>query len=118
MAAMLIIARVNTVMVFLFIEDCMTYFDLKNHKNHDRKMTKIYITRKMPAAEEVLQKLNRVHFEVEVNPEDRILTRDELKKIVRDFDGILTTLADKVDQEILEQAKQLKVISNSAAGLD
>lgn len=77
-------------------------------------MVKIYITRKIPAAEELLKN----HFEVEVNREDRILTRDELKKIVRDFDGVLTTLADKVDQEILEQAKQLKVISNCAAGLD
>jgi len=77
-------------------------------------MVKIYITRKIPAAEEILKN----HFEVEVNPEDRILTRDELKKIVRDFDGIVTTLADKVDQEILEQAIQLKVISNCAAGLD
>ena len=77
-------------------------------------MAKIYITRKMPAAEELLAK----HFEIEVNPEDRILTREELKKVVRDFDGVLTTLADKVDKEILEQAKQLKVISNCAAGLD
>ncbi len=92
----------------------MTYFDLYNHKNHDGEMHKIYITRKMPAAEELLNK----NFEIEVNPEDRILTRDELKKVVRDFDGILTTLADKVDKEILEQAKQLKVISNCAAGLD
>jgi glyoxylate reductase len=77
-------------------------------------MVKIYITRKIPAAEELLKN----HFEIEVNREDRILTRDELKKVVRDFDGIVTTLADKVDQEILEQAKQLKVISNCAAGLD
>lgn len=92
----------------------MTYFDLKNHTNHDGEMAKIYITRKMPAAEEHLKD----HFEIEVNSEDRILTRDELKKVVRDFDGVLATLADKVDQEILEQAKQLKVISNCAAGLD
>ncbi|HEY5235154.1 MAG TPA: hypothetical protein VIJ14_03150, partial [Rhabdochlamydiaceae bacterium] len=77
-------------------------------------MAKIYITRKMPAAEELLKK----HFEIEVNPEDRILSREELKKVVRDFDGVLTTLADKVDKEILEQAKALKVISNCAAGLD
>lgn len=77
-------------------------------------MPKIYITRKMLAAEELLQN----YFEVEVNPEDRSLTREELKKVVRDFDGILTTLADKIDKEILDQAKQLKVISNSAAGLD
>ncbi len=77
-------------------------------------MTKIYITRKMPAAEEVLRK----HFDIEVNPDDRILTRDELKKVVRDFDGVLTTLADKVDKEVLEQAKQLKAVSNCAAGLD
>jgi glyoxylate reductase len=77
-------------------------------------MAKIYITRKMPAAEELL----RSHFDVTVNPEDRILTRDELQKVVRDFEGVLTTLADRVDKEVLEQAEQLKVISNCAAGLD
>ncbi len=77
-------------------------------------MARIYITRKMPAAEDLL----RNHFEVEVNPEDRVLTRDELKKVVRDYDGVLTTLADKVDKEVLEQSKQLKAISNCAAGLD
>ena len=41
-------------------------------------MAKIYITRKMPAAEELLKK----HFDIEVNPEDRILTRDQLKRVV------------------------------------
>lgn len=77
-------------------------------------MRKIYITRRMPAAEEILQE----HFEVEVNPENRILTRDELKKVVQDYDGILTTLADKLDKEILESSQKLKVIANCAAGLD
>jgi glyoxylate reductase len=77
-------------------------------------MPKIYITRQMPVAEDVLGK----HFELEVNPESRVLSREELKKVVYDCDGILSTLADKLDKEILQHSQKLKVISNCAAGLD
>ncbi|HUD01414.1 MAG TPA: D-glycerate dehydrogenase [Rhabdochlamydiaceae bacterium] len=77
-------------------------------------MHKIYITRQMPAAREVL----RGHFDVEENLQDRILSREELKQVVRQFDGVLSTIADKLDRDVLESAEQLKVISNYAAGLD
>jgi glyoxylate reductase len=101
-------------MVFLFMEKCITYFDLKNHTNHHSKMRKIYITRQMPAAREVL----KGHFDVEENLQDRILSREELKQVVRQFDGVLSTIADKLDRDVLESAERLKVISNYAAGLD
>lgn len=68
----------------------------------------------MPIARELLS----AHFEVEENPLDQPLSRDELKKVVQHFDGILSTIPDRLDREILEQATRLKVISNCAAGLD
>lgn len=78
-------------------------------------MVKIYITRQiMPIARELLS----AHFEVEENRLDQTLPREELKQIVQNFDGILSTIPDRLDKEILEHAKRLKVISNYAAGLD
>ena len=77
-------------------------------------MRKIYITQPMPIAQELLSS----RFEVEVNSFNRVLTKEELKKVVRDFDGVLSTLADRFDKEVLEQAQKLRVISNCAAGLD
>ncbi|MBS0649268.1 MAG: D-glycerate dehydrogenase [Verrucomicrobia bacterium] len=78
-------------------------------------MNKIFITRQlMPIAKELLS----AHFEVEENPLDQPLSREKLKRVVREFDGILSTIPDRLDREVLEQATRLKVISNCAAGLD
>jgi glyoxylate reductase len=78
-------------------------------------MVKIFITRQlMPVARELLS----AHFEIEENLHDQPLPREELKRVVQDFDGILSTIPDRLDKEILEHAKRLKVISNCAAGLD
>ncbi len=77
-------------------------------------MRKIFITRQIPVARELLA----AHFDVEENPHDQVLPREELKRIARDFDGILSTIPDRLDKEVLESAQRLKVISNYAAGLD
>lgn len=78
-------------------------------------MNKIFITRQiMPIARELLS----AHFEVEENLLDQPITREELKKIVQHFDGILSMVSDRLDREILEHATRLKVISNCGAGLD
>ena len=77
-------------------------------------MKKIYITRNIPSiAKEMLEK----NFEVTVN-ENISLSNDELIKIVQEYDGILSTTADKLSEEILSHAKNLKVITNYAIGLD
>jgi glyoxylate reductase len=78
-------------------------------------MRKIFITRQlMPIAHELLSP----HFTVEENRLDRTLSREELKRAVKNFDGILSTIPDKLDKEILQESEKLKVISNCAAGLD
>lgn len=78
-------------------------------------MARVLITRKLqPVAKEILSK----QFEVEENPTDKPLSRDELKTAVKKYDGILSVLSDRFDHEVLSEATLLKVISNYAAGLD
>ena len=79
-------------------------------------MKKIFITRKLiPLATELLT----ANFEVYSHPENTVLPRKDLIYAVQTYDGILSTIPDKLDREILSQAgPQLKVICNYATGLD
>jgi len=61
----------------------------------------------------------RKEHDVEVNPYDRVLTREELLQAVKGRDGILCLLTDKIDAEFFDAAgPQLKVVSNYAVGYD
>ncbi|HHV80820.1 MAG: D-glycerate dehydrogenase [Dictyoglomi bacterium] len=61
----------------------------------------------------------RKEHDVEVNPYDRVLTREELLQAVKGRDGILCLLTDKIDAEVFDAAgPQLKVVSNYAVGYD
>jgi len=77
---------------------------------------KVYITRRIP--EPGIEMMAKEH-EIEVNPYDRVLTREELLKAVKGRDGILCLLTDKIDAEAFDAAgPQLKVVSNYAVGYD
>src|SRR5437016_14412574 len=76
---------------------------------------KVYITR--PVFDEAVVRLRR-EFEVELNAEDRILSKQELIQHLRDKDGALTLLTDAIDLEVLQSAPQLKVIANFAVGFN
>jgi glyoxylate reductase len=77
---------------------------------------KVYITRRIP--EPGIEMIRKEH-EVEINPYDRVLTREELLQAVKDKDGILCLLTDKIDAEVFDAAgPQLKVVSNYAVGYD
>lgn len=56
--------------------------------------------------------------DVEVWPEETPPSASELRGLVADADGILTTIMDRVDAELLDAAPNLKVISQLAVGLD
>lgn len=74
----------------------------------------VYVTREIPQAG---LDLLREFCDVEVNPEDRVLTREELIEAVRGRDGVLCLLTDTVDDEVLEAAgPRCKVFSNYAVG--
>lgn len=54
---------------------------------------------------------------VEVFPEDRIISRDELLNGVQGADAILPILTDRIDAEVLDAAgPQLKIVANFAVG--
>jgi glyoxylate reductase len=76
---------------------------------------KIFVTRQLPGP--AVEDLRRVG-EVRVNPEDRALTRAELREGVRDRDALLCLLTEKVDGEVMDESPRLQVISNVAVGYD
>jgi glyoxylate reductase len=80
-----------------------------------RKLT-VYVTRGIP--QQNIDEL-RQHFDVEVNPEDRSLTKAELKEKVRGRDAVVSLLPDVIDAEVLDAAgPQLKIVANYAVGFN
>lgn len=76
---------------------------------------KIFITRKIPEAG--LEILRKEH-EIEVNPNDRVLTKKEIIKGLKGKDGLLCLLTDQIDADIINSEPKLKMIANYAVGVD
>ncbi|MTI80790.1 MAG: D-glycerate dehydrogenase [Firmicutes bacterium] len=77
---------------------------------------KVFITRKIPA--EALEKIKEV-CEVSIwNNEDVPVPRDVLEKEVVEVDALYSMLTDAVDEQLMEKAKNLKVVSNMAVGFN
>ena len=82
-------------------------------------MVKIFVTRKIP--ERGIEKLKSAGFEVEVNPEDKVLSKDELMAWLKkgSYDAVLVLLTDKLDADVFEAAKGIvKIFANMAVGFD
>ncbi|OGD86638.1 D-glycerate dehydrogenase [Candidatus Curtissbacteria bacterium RBG_16_39_7] len=80
-------------------------------------MSKVFVCR--PISEVGINFLKEKGFEVILNSEDRVLSKDELKEKVKGVDAILSLLTDKMDGEVMDAAgPQLKVIANYAVGFD
>jgi D-3-phosphoglycerate dehydrogenase len=78
---------------------------------------KIYVTRPIP--EDGVEMLRKNGYQVDVNPENKVLSKDELKKAIAGYDGVLCLLTDKIDGEVLDAAgKKLKIMANYAVGYD
>ena len=76
----------------------------------------IFITRKLPEA--VIQSLKE-KYEVNMwNRDDEAVPRDVLIEEARRADALLTMLSDRIDEGLLEQGHNLKVIANMAVGFD
>ena len=77
-------------------------------------MKKILITRKLiKSSEEYAQKF----FNVKLNEDDKLLTKDEIIQRSNDCDGILSSITDKFDADlILKLSNKIKIISNFAVG--
>lgn len=75
----------------------------------------VFVTRKIPQVG--LDVLGRNCGRVDVNPHDRMLTRQDLLKDVRNRDGVLSMLTDTIDDELLAAAgENCKVFANCAVG--
>ena len=74
---------------------------------------KIAVTREV--FQEVLDHLAE-HFDVTHNQADEVYSPDRLAHLLRDKAGVLTTIADRVDQALLSHCAQLKVVCNIAVG--
>ncbi len=82
-------------------------------------MPKIFVTRKIPEAG--IKKLKDAGYEVEINPEDRVLKKEELIAQLKkgQYDAVLALLTDKLDADIFEAAgSSVKIFANMAVGFD
>jgi lactate dehydrogenase-like 2-hydroxyacid dehydrogenase len=80
------------------------------------KKANVYVTREIPR--ENIEELRR-HFEVEINPDDRVLTKAELKQKVKGRDAVLSLITDTIDGEVLDAAgPQCKIVANYAVGFN
>ena len=77
-------------------------------------MKKILITRKLMKSSE---KYASSIFDVKLNKEDKLLTKDEIISQSNECDGILSSLTEKLDNgTILKLSDKVKIISNFAVG--
>ena len=78
-------------------------------------MKKVYVTR--PIMEAGINLLKE-HFEVTVQPEERDLTDEEFLTAIAGYDGVLTMLTNKVDENTFKAAPSVKVFANYAVGFN
>ncbi len=81
-------------------------------------MAKIYITRKIPDAG--IDKLKEKGYEVDVSPEDKVLSKEELIGALKqkEYDAVLCLLTDKIDGEVFDAAPKAKIFANYAVGFN
>lgn len=77
---------------------------------------KVYLTRELPKP--ALDML-RAEVDLEMNPHDRVVTREELLKGVKGKDGLLSLLTETIDGEVMDAGlPTLKGIANYAVGFN
>ena len=78
-----------------------------------QKKEKVLVTAKLP--EDVIESIQAMH-DVEAHQETRPMGRAVLLQHVVDKEGLLCTITDRVDEELLGRAPGLKVIANYGVG--
>jgi lactate dehydrogenase-like 2-hydroxyacid dehydrogenase len=76
---------------------------------------KIFVTRRIP---QLGLSLLEKHHDLEINPENRVLTKDEIIEGVKGKDGLLCLLTDTIDKDIIMAGPNLRMIANYAVGYD
>jgi D-3-phosphoglycerate dehydrogenase / 2-oxoglutarate reductase len=85
----------------------------EREKEKERPMPRVLISDKLSPAAVAIFKERGV--EVDVKPG---LDKEELAKIIGDYDGLAIRSATKVTAKLLEQAKNLKVVGRAGIGVD
>lgn len=76
---------------------------------------KVFITRKIPQPGlDLLKK----EFTIDVNPYDRVLTKEEIIEGIKGKDGLLCLLTDLIDKDVIHAEPNLKMIASYAVGYD
>lgn len=78
-------------------------------------MKKVFISGKIP---EIAYKKLSEKYEVSMHDDITLLSKDEIIKGIQGADALLCLLSDKIDKEVIESNKNLKVIANYGAGFD
>jgi D-3-phosphoglycerate dehydrogenase len=76
-------------------------------------MPKVLISDKLSSHAETIFKENGIDVDVKLG-----LSRDELKAIVADYDGLAIRSATKVTVDILNATKNLEVVGRACIGVD
>ena len=74
---------------------------------------KVFLTRKLPL--EVMERLKQETV-LEMNLEDRVLSKREIVEGVKGKDALLCLLTDEIDKEVLSANPDLKIVANYAVG--
>jgi glyoxylate reductase len=85
-------------------------------KSEFQKDWNVFITRQIPSAG--IDLLNRHCRVVEINPDDRTLSKSELIDAVSGKDGFICLITDTLDKEVLEAIRGVEIISNFGAGFN
>ncbi len=75
---------------------------------------RVFITQRIPEPGPTL--VRQAADEVVMNPEDRVLSPDELRAGVAGADAVLCLLTDRIDASVLEAARGCRVFANMAVG--
>ena len=76
----------------------------------------VFLTRRIP--EDGIKILENAGLDVEIFPEDRQPTKEEIIHGVRNADALISLLSDPIDRKVIDSAPKLKVIGNYAVGFN
>jgi glyoxylate reductase len=79
------------------------------------KKPKVLLTRLLPQPGINLLKK---YFELKINPEDNIMSKEKIIEKIKDKHGLICLLTDKIDAEIMDAGRKLKTIANYAVGFN
>jgi len=77
---------------------------------------KILITQALPG--KAVELLLKNGFEVVVYDKEKPVTGKELLKLVKDVDGMISMLGNKIDREVIDAMQKCRVIANYAVGFN